>query len=135
MRRPGWEIRLNDVIEAAAFRPFVWGEHDCGTFAVDCIEAVTGERPWPLRRSYRTPRGWLRAMREIGITDVAQAGDLYFERRHVRAARRGDAVAVQAQEGLACGIVDLTGACVVAMGLNGLLRMPTDRAVAAWSVG
>lgn len=135
MRLEGWEGRLHLVIEGAANRPFVWGTHDCGTFASDCTEAVTGQRLWPLRRSYKTAKGWLRAMREIGITDVAQGVDLYFQRRHVLLARRGDVVVVPAQEGLACGVVDLTGACVVAMGLTGLVRMPLERATAAWSIG
>jgi hypothetical protein len=58
-----WPSRLDAVIQAAATRPFAWGEHDCCTFAADCVEAVTGTRVWPADfGTYTTSMGAQKAM-------------------------------------------------------------------------
>ena len=41
-RRPGWNARLSDMIDAARHSEYELGTHDCGLFVADAIQAVTG---------------------------------------------------------------------------------------------
>lgn len=45
MRRHDWPERLAAALEAARAQPFVWGHHDCVTFAADCALAMTDADP------------------------------------------------------------------------------------------
>lgn len=50
-------------------------------------------------------------------------------------AKRGDLVAVRNGDGeIIGGIVDLSGAKVAAMGVNGIVRLPITNAVRAWHI-
>ena len=47
-RLPGWPRRLADYVEARRRTPFAWGEHDCMSFGIGAIEAITGTIVWPV---------------------------------------------------------------------------------------
>ena len=135
IRRHDWPERLIAVIEASAARAFAPGVHDCGTFAADCIEAVTGQdvaADW--RGAYDDQaaglalagvRSVVALPEKVGLTPVPTA-----------LARRGDiAIAavgpvIDGVPALALAVFDgawLVGPCGV--------RVPRDLARRAWSVG
>ena len=43
MRREGWQSLFWSVIEDSLTKPFTWGEHDCVTFAMACVDAILTE--------------------------------------------------------------------------------------------
>lgn len=44
MRVDGWQLAFWQEIEAAQTRDFKWGTHDCVTFAMHCVYAITQDR-------------------------------------------------------------------------------------------
>ncbi|WP_426163117.1 DUF6950 family protein [Sandarakinorhabdus sp. DWP1-3-1] len=44
-RLPDWTLRMNQALDAAASRPFVWASWDCCHFVADVVEAMTGQDP------------------------------------------------------------------------------------------
>jgi hypothetical protein len=44
-RYDNWPERLAALVERARARRFVWGQHDCMTFAADAVRAMTGIDP------------------------------------------------------------------------------------------
>jgi hypothetical protein len=66
---------LNDYLDAARDRPFVWGSHDCLHFAVGAMTAQTGQTY--VLPSYGCPTSALRAARR---TDLLAALDWHFRR-------------------------------------------------------
>lgn len=67
-RRHDWVYRLNNVVTAAADRPYVLGEWDCLRFACACIDAMTGRDYWPRFAGYSTKLQALRTIRKIAPT-------------------------------------------------------------------
>jgi hypothetical protein len=96
MRVSGWEGVLAAAVEAARTRAFVWGVHDCATWAFDLRRDLTGGDDtaafW--RGRYRTARGAARVLRRLGWTSMSVAGTalLGTPLSDVRLAQRGDLV-------------------------------------------
>ncbi len=94
MKRAGWEAILAAAVEAARTRAFVWGTHDCATWAFDLRRDLTGGDDtaafW--RGRYRTARGAVRVMRRLGWASMPEAGValLGSPLADVRLAQRGD---------------------------------------------
>ena len=134
-RLPDWPERLAALVEAHRERPFVWGTHDCCTFAADAMQAVAGIDPAaPWRGAYDTEAGALACLDEGGLEAtvarvLAEAG---VPECPLRAAQRGDWVlAVVANEPL-LGVV--VGARIAVPGLDGLRFLPMSAAVRAWAI-
>lgn len=54
-KRPqDWPDRLAAVVHDALDLPFVLGQHDCGRFACQVAEAITGRNPAPWLEGYTT---------------------------------------------------------------------------------
>lgn len=88
MRLHDWPSRLSRTIEASFDKPFVYGEHDCGLFCADCIEAVTGVDP---------AAGWrgrygneIEAFKVMKVRSLAGVLDRLFEPVPLAFAQRGD---------------------------------------------
>ena len=136
MRREDWLFRLAETIEAARDRPFAWGRHDCCTWALECAEALTGERRWPTETMrYKTRAGAMKALAGHGFAGVPEALDATMgARRPVSMARRGDVVLVEIDGVTGCGVVDTSGEMVACAGPAGLARVPLSSATLAWGV-
>lgn len=136
VRRDDWQERLHAVIEAARGRPFCWGQHDCRTFARDCVEAVTGRVVLEGFRDYTTATGAARALRDGGFADFFEMLDAHVgERVAVPFASRGDVALVETVQGPGCAVVDLTGEGILALTPNGLARLRLSAALGVWRVG
>jgi hypothetical protein len=96
MKRAGWEVILAAAVEAARTSTFVWGIHDCATWAFDLRRDLTvGDDTAALWRGrYRTARGAVRVMRHLAWSSMPEAGValLGSPLADVRLAQRGDLV-------------------------------------------
>ena len=133
-RRPGWEHRLAEAIEAARDRPFRWGRHDCAIFAFDLRRDIAGGHDvaalW--RGRYTTARGAVRMMRRLGWHALEAVGrDLLGEPLpSVHLAQRGDLVL--ANTGLGFGVC--LGARAAGIAPEGLVFVPLSACRLVWRV-
>ena len=96
MKVTGWEGLLAAVVDDARTRSFIWGTHDCATWAFDLRRDLTGGDDTAVlwRGRYRTARGAARVMRRLGWASMSEAGIalLGVPLTNVRLAQRGDLV-------------------------------------------
>ena len=134
LRVEDWPQRLALAIDTALSKPFVWGQHDCPTFAFETRTALTGGADvaalW--RGRYTTALGGQRVMRRLGWTSLEEMGRsrLGTPRATVLLAGRGDIVL--ADTGLGFGIC--VGATAVGMAPAGLVTVPLTSCRMAWAV-
>ena len=129
-----WERLLAEAVDAARTKPFVWGQHDCPTFAFETRTLLTaGEDTAALWRGrYTTALGGQRVMRRLGWTSLEDMGRALLGEPRPTAllARRGDIVL--ADTGLGFGIC--IGAQAVGMAPEGLVTVPLTSCRLAWAV-
>jgi hypothetical protein len=129
-----WERLLTEVIDTARTKPFVWGVHDCPTFAFEVRMILTGGEDvaalW--RGRYTTAIGGERVMRRLGWSSLEKMGcALLGEPRHaVLLAQRGDVVL--ADSGLGFGVCN--GASAVGMAPAGLVTVPLTSCRLGWPI-
>ena len=131
-RVPHWEQILAAAILAARDRPFVWGQHDCATWAFDLCRDLTGgpDHAALWRGQYRTARGSQRVLSRLGWETLEAGGRalLGAPLADPRLAQRGDLVLGGAPE--AFGV--MAGAHVIFVAPDGLVSLPLSRARLAW---
>jgi hypothetical protein len=134
VRREGWELRLDAVIEAARATPYALGGHDCFRLACRVLEALTGVDRWPEFAGYTTKREALELLAAHGHT-FEDAFDAFFacSRVHPLLARRGDIVALSAGGEKHLGVC--LGHFVAALQPEGLLFLPLGAALCCWRIG
>ena len=129
-----WERLLAEVIDTASGRPFVWGVHDCPTFAFETRMLLTGGEDiaalW--RGRYTTAIGGERVMRRLGWASLVDMGRALLgePRPAVLLAQRGDIVL--ADTGLGFGICN--GATAVGMAPEGLVTVPLTYCRLVWPI-
>ena len=129
-----WERLLAAAIDTARAKPFVWGVHDCPTFAFETRMILTGGEDiaalW--RGRYTTALGGARVMRRLGWASLEEMGDALLgdPRPTVLLAGRGDIVL--ADTGLGFGICN--GASAVGMAPEGLMTVPLTSCRLAWPI-
>lgn len=129
-----WERLLAAAIDTARAKPFVWGVHDCPTFAFEVRMILTGGEDiaalW--RGRYTTALGGARVMRRLGWASLEEMGCALLgePRPAVLLAGRGDIVL--ADSGLGFGIC--TGASTVGMAPAGLVTVPLTSCQLAWPI-
>ena len=106
-RSDTWHADLAAYIVSVGAKPFVWGEHDCATFAAGAVMAMTGEDfAKPYRGKYKSLRGGLGMLKRKGFANHADLAASLFEEIHPSLARVGDLAAVPAD-----------GATLIALGI------------------
>lgn len=134
-RLEGWEARLTALIEERRAVPFEWGVNDCGLFAADAVQALTGEDPASHLRGYST------ADEAAGLLE--HNGGLLELMRHAALgrwhevagsqARRGDLMAFANADG-SLRLAVCVGASACSPGAAGLVFVPCGQAVKAWRI-
>lgn len=130
MRRDDWPERLAAAIEDARDRPFEWGQHDCSTWAMDVVAAMTGQDGPDWRGKYRTEIGAARHLKKLGHDSLfAGVCDVLGPPLAThKIAQRGDIVIAN----------DALGVCIGAQLLqvaeDGLTACPMAAANWAWRV-
>lgn len=131
-RVPHWEQVLASAIARAQAQPFIWGQHDCATWAFDLHRDLTDgpDHAALWRGRYRTRVGCARVLRRLGWTSLEEGGCALLgdPLDDVRLAPRGDLILGGAPE--AFGIV--IGAKAAFVAPEGLVRLPLSVCRLAW---
>jgi hypothetical protein len=128
MRFENWEKLLNDYLSKVG--PFEWGANDCCLFAANGVRAITGEDYAKPYRGYKTAKGAMSRLKDIGVAGVATKA--LGEPKPPTLAKRGDVVSFESGDGLALGLC--IGAKIAAVGQDGLIMLPMNQALQAWSI-
>lgn len=137
-RKHDWPERLSALISARLHEPFEWGKNDCALFAADAVLAMTGHDPAEaLRGRYRTARGAKRALKRIGITELADIpryfiGEIAAE-IPLKMAGRGDVILTKNDTGETMLAVCLGARCA-SPGPSGLVYSSTLSALSTWRI-
>ena len=131
-RVPHWEQVLAKALSQARARPFIWGQHDCATWAFDLHRDLTGgaDHAALWRGRYSTPIGCGRVLRKLGWKTLEEGGRalLGAPLADPRLAQRGDLVLGGDPE--AFGVV--TGGKAAFVAPEGLVRVPLATCRLAW---
>ena len=134
MRIDTWPSLLAAAIAAAEHRAFVWGTHDCGTFAAVCEKAVTGETQFgDVLGNYKTALGAARRLKRAGFDHIEALVAARLPEVPVNFAQRGDVVVSDSDLGPVIGV--MLGDVFVSPGDDGLIRQDRAFARRAWRVG
>ena len=129
-----WERLLAAAIETARVRPFIWGLHDCPTFAFETRMILTGGEDvaalW--RGRYTTALGGQRVMRRLGWASLEEMGRALLGETRPAALLAGRGYIVLADSGFGFGIC--TGASAVGMAPEGLVTVPLTSCRLAWPI-
>lgn len=132
MRLANWEERLGAVVAAALGEGFVWGRHDCCTFAADAVVACTGRDVMgELRGTYGSVLTAMRVLESEGGLAAAVTARLGAPIAPLTA-QRGDVVMHEVEGYPALGVV--TGTHAMAPMARGVQRIPARSWVNAWRV-
>ena len=140
-RLAGWEQALVDWLAACEREPFVWGQHDCCSFAAGAVKAQTGVDHYaPFAGGYRTAAGALKALKRQGFEDLHGPFDAALgERTAPLLLQRGDIVSDGARIGV---IWYRAGPCALFVGGEaadegaeiGLIARPLREMAFGWRV-
>lgn len=132
-RKPDWNARLHAYVDSVKRSPFDWGEHNCASFVVGAVEAMTGER-LVSGYGFKTERGALSAMKREGFDNLADMAASKLPEIHISKARIGDVAAIPTDTpfGYALGIVN--GEMIMALRPDGMGLAPLLTATRAFRV-
>lgn len=137
MRLNNWPKLLDDAINAARSKPFVWGSHDCCLFAADAAKAITGvDAASSLRGTYSTEAEAKAIIDAAGgfnklINQIAASHG--WVQCSAASARRGDLVQYEAEDGTPSLGVCVGGNCAFA-GKNGVSFVRLSKCSSSWRV-
>lgn len=134
-RLPDWPERLSEIIDAARYKPFVWGEHDCCLFAMDCVQAMTGVDLAAPYRGYKGKKQGLMVLKENGgLRGIAETVARKFNIAEIDPAfaGRGDVCLFNIGQGDSLGI--RAGEWIYAPGLDAIAAMRLSLAKRAWRI-
>ena len=94
MRVANWEqqlqLQINNIV---AYDKFIRGKNDCGTFVINCIEAITNKKVF--KKKYKSLSGFKRILKNLKkkelldlINQIAEENN--FKRIDISKAQRGD---------------------------------------------
>lgn len=136
MRVEGWERRLKLAVEKHIRLPAEYGVSDCLIIALDGIEAVTGEDPYPratFDRVYSTAQGALRCLKQAGFDTVGDVLRAKFPEVAPSLAQRGDVGLCEHDGQLVAGLFTQLG--FMTRGTRAVVFLPASAVTKAFKVG
>ncbi len=142
-RPPDWQSRMAQALKTRRERPFAWGRHDCGLFACDIAEAISGvDLAAALRGRYSTRRGAFRALKSFaggGIETAIEkiAKDHGCAEVPPLMAQRGDILLAEVlvhSEVLEDSLGVCLGETAAFAAAQGFVQLPIAQARRAWRV-
>lgn len=126
-----WERRLRAVVNRWRSIAISW-DRNCGMFAADCVEAVSGVDPIKdIRDKIISARGFADVLKDGGGSLAAVVANRVGPPIAPRMARRGDIVGID-RRGLALGVC--VGSLALFLDDVGLAALPMSEVTHAWSV-
>jgi len=134
MRLSDWDKRFTAYIEDVRYTPFMWGKHDCFTFAVKCEEAISGVTRFPelYKAKYHSQFGANKAFMKNGYRGMIDCVNRRCIPINVNMLQRGDWCALDMPGGIVIGVC--TGNKIAATGQNGLVFLDIKDAKSGWSI-
>ncbi len=126
-----WYESLDEFVGKRAAAPFVWGVHDCCTFAADWVLLARGVDHMGGVRGLETAAAAVRELEARGGLRAA-VGQQLGEELPGPMAQAGDVVMVRHDGRSSLGIC--VGSAVAAPAAAGLAFVPLDMAEVAWRV-
>ena len=127
-----WPKRLFAAVKKHD-RGLVLGKSDCSQLALDCIDAVTGERPSIEIPAYVDEEGAQEVLHHLGVRTLIELPRQLFPEIHPVLAQRGD-IGISRYKGRNCLVV-CEGPRFVGKVEDGLLRIPREQVYTAFAVG
>lgn len=94
MRIDNWSSKLETIIiELKNKKEFIRGKNDCGTFVVECIEAITGKKVFNKKyKSLSEFKKILKQLKKNSLLDLINqiAEENNFQRIDINRSQRGD---------------------------------------------
>lgn len=132
-RLEGWPEILAAEIARARSRRFEWGAHDCASWALAVVAALTGSDPGAsYRGTYDSEFGAQRILAAHGGLEALADELLPVRRPGVLYAQRGDVVLADLLLGPTLGVC--VGAGAEFAGPDGLVCVPLKGCRCAWAV-
>ena len=135
-KKPGWQQRMHEQLEAVRKHPFVWGQHDCAFFAAQVIDRMCGTT---LFAQLRIDLGWRDAASAARMVAAAEGGMTGLVSGYLgepvprNLCREGDVMEVEIGGRRSLGIHE--GHAVVAVSEEGRAIVPLQHAVHGWRLG
>lgn len=131
-RLPNWPLHLEALLAQRMAAPFAWGRNDCGTFAADCVRAMTGRDPLPagLRKHATARQAYRAVLRHGGYAAIADAA--LGPRIAPALATVGDVLLVKVGKADAFAICN--GSTALGPSAAGLISVAVSSATLAWRV-
>lgn len=134
MRRADWHARMQAAINTASVVPFNYGQHDCALFSAYVVDQMCDTDHFERLRKTFVYQDEAQASQVI-----ESGGGLYTmavkwlgEPIRVAFAMPGDVALVRNNGSVLLGIVE--GHQIVAAGEKGVVPLPLENAVCAWSI-
>ena len=141
-RKVGWEVALTEYLESRENTQFIWGHHDCCTFACGALEVQGLSNPMRDVEPYDTRDGAVRALVRLGGSLDAAANRLAsavgLTEVAVGFAGRGCVVIADILSESSqtiephLGVVGTNGRHALFPGGKGLVRVPLNSCRRAW---
>ena len=132
-RLPEWPSLLSDYISQHQKAPFAWGTNDCMAFSSGLVKALTGHDFFPEFSDYSDEESAKKMLSKNGGVIGIIRKCLGSGHKNILAAKRGDIAAVMVAGEIVGGVIDDSGQRIAVVTPNGLLRLPTNKAVRIWS--
>lgn len=132
-RKENWPILLSEYLTERRKMTMEWGKHDCMAFVAKGVEALTGHDFFKDYSDYNSAES-AKTMVDAngGITGIICKCLGHNGSRNILTAKRGDVVIVKTPE-VVGGLVDDSGANIVLITAQGLIKLPLQRAWRVWS--
>lgn len=129
MRQANWPELLAQYINDQRAKPFVWGEHDCATFAAGWINVCTGKAIALPNYSSAVDAAVITRKKALREWAIETLGEPYEK---PLTAKRGDIVLADYEGREGFGVVIANG--IAAPGADHLLIVPIQKTAVAWPV-
>lgn len=143
MRRvKDWVSRFEKVLNEAKEKKPDWADHNCCTFAADCVFAITGiDAMAEYRGKFKTKKQAFALLRKVSGGGVNKAGEKFSKENGLKEvkptyAKRGDLViAVNEDKEEVFGIIDLSGRYAIGIHpVKGIAYEPLAKVTKAWNI-
>lgn len=135
-RRDRWRGDLDRFCDQVRSDPFDWGRHNCATFCLAAVKAITGrnlKRHFPGR--YGTEKGALKALRKLGFETLGEAAGSVLPQIHPSQAQIGDLIGFESGDAFGHVMGVAIGERVLMVTERGLDSRDRAEAVCAFAVG
>jgi len=137
VRHQNWPSILAEYFRDCEHERFMRGHYDCALFAGRAIDLMTGsDFCSEFADKYTTKKGATELIKKKGYKNLEDLATkkLGVPLSNIKMAQRGDCISFDATEGVALGIVDLSGAKIAAAAKDGIQFLPMACGRKAWRV-